>query len=113
MLWGHTVVTLCGSTRFSDAYREALLRETLANKMVFTIGCDMKSDEELFKNLDEEEKKRLKTRLDILHLHKIIVSDEILVLNVDGYIGESTKNEIEWAKKHGVTVRYLSQEKEK
>jgi hypothetical protein len=42
-----------------------------------------------------------------LHYHKIDMSDEILVINVNGYIGESTKKEIEYAVRTGKKVRYL------
>lgn len=82
------VVCLCGSTRFSHAFREANLRETLAGRIVLTIGCD-------------------KAGLDELHKHKIEMADEILVLNVAGYIGDSTRSEIAHALAHGKPIRWL------
>ena len=94
------IVCLCGSTRFSDAFRKANLEETLAGKIVLTIGCDFKSDDAL--NLTIEDK----NRLDELHFRKIDLSGEILVLNVDGYIGESTRNEINYAISKGKKIRY-------
>ena len=102
-----TIVTLCGSTKFKDAFTEWQLRETLNGKIVLTIGCNMKSDTEIFGDLGEKELRGIKARLDILHLHKIAMSDEIFVLNVGGYIGESTEREIEYAKSIGIPVRYL------
>ena len=45
--------------------------------------------------------------LDRLHLAKIDLADEILVVNVGGYVGESTAREIEHARKHGKTIRWL------
>lgn len=45
--------------------------------------------------------------LDEIHKQKIDVSDEIYVLNVGGYIGESTKTEIEYAKVKGKKISYL------
>lgn len=102
-----TIVTLCGSTRFSEAFQRAQLFETLAGKIVLTIGCNMKSDSEIFAGKSEAELRLIKARLDILHLHKIAMSDEILVLNVGGYIGESTEREIEYARSIGVKVNYL------
>lgn len=101
------VVCLCGSTRFSEAYQQANLRETLAGRIVLTIGVDMKSDAELFKNTPADELEQIKQRLDELHKRKIDLADEILVLNVDGYIGSSTKSEIEYARHNNKAVRYL------
>ncbi|SRR5260221_598395 len=95
------IVCLCGSTRFSQAFREANLRETLAGKIVLTIGCDFKSDDALGLTHDD------KVRMDLLHLHKIRLADEILVLNVGGYIGESTRNEIYHAELAKKRIRYL------
>lgn len=96
-----TIVTLCGSTRFSEAFRKANLTETLAGRIVLTIGADFKSDDAL--GLTEQDKKRL----DELHLRKIDLCDEVLVLNVDGYVGASTANEIRYAAYHGKRIRWL------
>lgn len=104
------VVCLCGSTRFSQAYQNANLTETMQGNIVLTIGCDMKSDEGLFSHYSPDELEDIKQRLDELHLRKIDLADEIFVLNIDGYVGESTKREIEYAKVHGKTIRYLSDE---
>lgn len=98
------VVCLVGSTRFIDAYRQANLRETLAGNIVFTIGRDTKSDAML--HLAPEDK----IRLGLLHLHKIDQANEVLVLNVNGYIGESTRREIEYARLLGKTLRWLEPE---
>lgn len=99
------IVCLCGSTRFGDAFREANLKETLAGKTVLSIGCDFKSDQAL--GLNESDK----IRLDELHKRKIDLCDEILVLNVGGYIGNSTRSEIEYAEKLGRRIRYLEDAK--
>ena len=95
------IVCLCGSTRFSEAFRTANLKETLAGKIVLSIGCDFKSDDAL--GLTAEDKKRL----DELHLRKIDLADEVLILNVGGYIGESTRNELEYARVKGKGIRFL------
>jgi hypothetical protein len=95
------IVCLCGSGRFREAFEDAEYRETLAGKIVLTIGCnthDIARSEEL---------KHHKSMLDELHLRKIDLANEILVLNVNGYIGESTKNEIEYARMHRKPTRYL------
>jgi len=97
------MVTLCGSTRFKEAFMRANREESLKRNIILTVamfghleGLDMDSKEkELF---------------DKLHLDKIAMSDEILVLDVDGYIGESTKKEIEFAKSANKDIRYMSEE---
>ena len=102
-----TIVCLCGSTKFGKAFADANLKETLAGKIVLSIGCNMKSDTEIFGHLSESELAKIKTNLDELHKRKIDISDEVFVLNVDGYIGESTRSEIEYANKLELPIRYL------
>lgn len=97
------IVCLCGSTRFMEAYQEANLRETLAGKIVLSVGCNTKDDRML--GLSPE----VKLSLDDLHKRKIDLADEVLVLNVGGYIGESTRGEIEYANRWGKVVRYLDE----
>jgi hypothetical protein len=99
-----TVVCLCGSTRFMDAFQDANLSETLAGRIVLTVGCDTKSDAML--GLGDEKK----AQLDELHKRKIDLADEILVLNVGGYVGSSTRSEIDYATAHGKRVRWLVDE---
>lgn len=98
------VVCLCGSTHFHEEFVAANLRETLKGNIVLTIGAATASDSEHIRTgaIIQEDK----TKLDALHFDKIAMADEILVLNVDGYIGESTHNEINHAVKLGKTVRY-------
>ena len=48
-----------------------------------------------------------KEMLDDMHKRKIDMADEIFVINKDGYIGSSTKSEIEYAHKTGKKVNYL------
>ena len=101
------IVCLCGSTRFGDAFREAQFKETMKGKIVLTIGCNMKSDEDLFSGYTDEQKKFIKIKLDKLHLRKIDLADEVLILNIGGYIGESTQNELNYALSQNKSVRYL------
>jgi hypothetical protein len=104
------IVCLCGSTRFSDAFHEANLRETLAGNIVLSIGCDFRSDHDLalVGTLTNEDK----VRLDELHKRKIDLADEILVLNVLGYIGESTRSEINYALQEMKPIRWLETQEE-
>jgi len=101
-----TVVTLCGSTRFGAQFREANLRETLAGRIVLTVGCDTRGDDDVFGHLSDEEKVAVKVRLDELHKRKIDLSDEILVIAVGGYVGMSTASEIAYAEAHGKRIRW-------
>lgn len=101
------IVCLCGSTRFGDAFAKSNLEETLKGNIVLSIGCNMKSDDEVFGHLSKEEFELTKIRLDELHLRKIDLADEILVLNIGDYIGESTSNEIKYANKKGKKIRFL------
>lgn len=94
-------MTLCGSTRFFQEFRDANLRETLAGRIVLSIGCDTKSDQALEITTSDKES------LDVLHLHKICMSDEVLILNPGGYIGESTARELALAVLLNLDVRYL------
>jgi hypothetical protein len=94
------VVTLCGSTRFRVAFEQAQRDETLAGRIVISVG--------LFGHQEAMDMGGpTKAMLDELHLRKIDISDEILVINQGGYIGESTRREIEYAISKGKTVRYM------
>lgn len=103
------VVCLCGSTRFYEAFQRANFAETMAGKIVLSVGFYAGSPDQMViehgegVGITQEEK----TMLDELHLRKIDLSDEVLVLNVGGYIGESTSREIAYATKHGKRVRFL------
>ena len=101
------IVCLCGSTRFSKAFKETQFKETMAGNIVLTIGCNMRFDTELFASYSPDELIEIKEMFDELHLRKIDLADEILVLNVDGYIGESTANEIYYAENQGKVIRFL------
>lgn len=101
------IVVLCGSTRFIDAFRNANLDETLAGRIVLSIGCDMRTDADLLADRTEADMAKVKAELDELHQRKIDLADEVLVLNVDGYIGESTRSEIAYAQALGKPIRYL------
>ena len=98
------VVVLCGSTRFMDAFHDAGWRETLKGNIVLSVGvvttsADGHAGEALGPDTVE--------MLDELHWRKIDLADEVLVLNVGGYIGYSTHREIEYAEMTEKPIRYL------
>jgi hypothetical protein len=85
------IVTLCGSTKFKDEFIAQQKRLTLEGNIVISVGLFGHSgDEEVWTD-------DTKQRLDDMHKAKIDMADEIFVINVGGYIGESTKKEIEYA----------------
>lgn len=106
-----TIVCLCGSTRFKDAFTQAQFDETLAGNIVLTIGCNLRTDQELFGAMPHLEFDAVKMRLDALHLRKIELADEVLILNVGGYVGTSTRGELKHAIRCGKRVRWLEPDK--
>ena len=113
MVGNYRVITLCGSTRFKDEFMEAQKRLTLEGNIVISVGLFGHSgDNEVWENMDEGTLTRTKQMLDDMHKRKIDMADEIYVINVGGYIGTSTKSEIEYAKATGKTVRYLEETEE-
>ena len=103
------VVCFCGSTRFYPAFQEANFRETMAGKIVLSVGFYPHAQAEMHgeeKGCTPEQK----VALDQLHFRKIELADEVLILNVGGYIGQSTRNELEHARKLGKVVRFLESE---
>ena len=104
MVGKYKVITLCGSTRFRDAFMEAQKRLTLEGNIVISVGLFGHSGD------DEVWKPGTKEMLDDMHKRKIDMADEIYVINVGGYIGESTRGEIEYAKATGKKVNYLEEE---
>lgn len=94
------IITLCGSTKFKNTFMTVNQYLTFQNKIVLMPGVYGHSDK--IEISDDE-----KENLDKLHKEKILMSNAILVINNNNYIGESTKSEIEFAKNHGKIVIYL------
>ena len=104
----YPVVTLCGSTKFKDEYLKAQKELTLKGYIVLSVGLFGHSgDNEVWENMDEGTLTKTKEMVDDMHLRKIDMSDEIFVINVGGYIGSSTKKEIEYAISQNKKVNYL------
>ena len=101
MVGKYKVVTLCGSTRFKEEFFKAQKEWTLQGCIVISVGLFGHSGD------DEVWTKGTKEMLDDMHKRKIDMADEIFVINVGGYIGSSTRSEIEYAEKNGIAVRYL------
>lgn len=91
------VVTICGSMKFKETMMEVAKDLEIKSKYV-VIQC-------IYSNVKFNEKE--KQTLAKLHYDKIKISDAIYVININGYIGESTAKEIEFAKKLGKEIMYL------
>ena len=103
MIGKYPVITLCGSTRFKGAFLEAQKRLTLAGNIVISVGLFGHSgDDEVWTEGTEE-------MLDDMHKRKIDMADGIYVINMGGYIGQSTRNEIDYARSQGKTIEYLEE----
>ena len=108
MVGRYKVITLCGSTRFKDEFMEIQKRLTLEGNIVISVSLFGHSgDNEVWENMDEGTLTQTKEMLDDMHKRKIDMADEIFVINVGGYIGDSTRSEIEYAYATGKEVRYL------
>ena len=106
----YPVITLCGSTRFKDEFVEVQKRLTLEGNIAISVGLFGRSgDSEVWENMDEGTLTATKEMLDDIHKRKIDMADSIYVINVGGYIGESTRSEIEYARNHGKEVKYLEE----
>ena len=112
MVGKYKVITLCGSTKFKNEFLKAQKDLTLKGNIVISVGLFGHSgDSEVWENMDEGTLTKTKEMLDDIHKRKIDMADEIFVINVNGYIGDSTKSEIEYAIKTGKKVNYLEESK--
>lgn len=95
----YKVITMCGSTKFKDAFMKVQTELTLKGNIVlmpvvFSHSGDVITSEQ-------------KSMLIDMHKQKIDMSDEIYVINVNGYIGSLTKSEIDYALSSNKKVNYL------
>ena len=103
MINGFKVITLCGSTRFKDEFLEAQKRLTLEGNILISVGLFGHSGDDVVWT------EGVKEMLDRQHLAKIDLADEIFVINVGGYIGDSTRREIAYAEFKGKSISYLEE----
>lgn len=105
MVGKYKVITLCGSTKFKEEFLQVQKELTLKGNIVISVGLFGHADGE-YENIITN---GIKTMLDDMHKRKIDMADEIFVINKGRYIGESTKSEIEYAKKTGKIINYLEE----
>jgi hypothetical protein len=94
----YTVITLCGSMRFGEEFDRLDAELTLAGHVVLTPAA---VDPSTVLNAAE------RARLGRIHLQKVAMADEVLIVNVGDYVGESTRREIEHARSRGIPVNFL------
>jgi dihydropteroate synthase len=98
------IVVLSGSTRFREEFEALAQQLTLEGKIVLMPNVWVRSDP-AYADISPEQK----LALDELHLHKIDLADELIVVNPGGYFGASTRKEIEYATRTGKPVRYTTE----
>lgn len=101
MVGKYNVITLCGSARFKDDFMRMQKVLTLQGYIVISVGLFGHSGD------DEVWSDGTKEMLDDMHKRKIDMADEIYVINKGGYVGTSTRSEIEYAKSKGKLIAYM------
>jgi len=99
----YKIITLCGSTKFKDEFIKAQKDLTLQGNIIISVGLFGHADGDYQTVLTDD----IKVMLDDMHKRKIDLADGIYVINKDGYVGSSTRSEIEYAKRTGKTIEYL------
>lgn len=106
ILCDRKIITLCGSSKFKTEFERVQKQLSYGNNcIVLSLDFFTKSENLFYDN--KETKELAESKLRETHLAKISISDEIYVINKDGYIGESTSKEIEYAQSLGIPVKYL------
>lgn len=105
MVGKYKVVTLCGSTKFKEDFIRIQKELSLKGIIVISVGLFGHADGEFDTIITEE----IKDMLDDMHKRKIDMADEIYVINKGGYIGSSTRSEIQYAKDTGKPVVYMEE----
>lgn len=95
------VITLCGSTRFKEHFQKVEENLTLKGIIVISLG--------FFANEDYKITYEQELLFDEMQKRKIEMADEVMVIDVDGYIGPSTRKEIEFAKSRGKKIKYYTE----
>ena len=101
MVGNYKVITLCGSTKFKEEFLSEQKRLTLEGNIVISVGLFGHS------GAPEVWTENTKEMLDDMHKRKIDMADEIFVINKNGYIGSSTRSEIEYAISNNKKVKYM------
>lgn len=106
MIQSYRIITLCGSTRFKEDFLRMQEELTLQGHIVISVGIFGHADRRYETVITPE----VKCMLDDMHKRKIDLADAIYVINKGGYIGASTRSEIDYARKTGKEVLFMEPE---
>lgn len=106
-----TIVCLCGSSRFYEEFQQVNYDLSMAGEIVLSICFYPRGKDQQGRGEGVALGSVEKSALDQLHRRKIDLADYVCVVDVAGYVGESTRSEIAYASQHGIPVRYLSRER--
>lgn len=95
------IITICGSYKFKKEMIE------IAEKLTLEGNCVLMPNE-LSRTNKESYTQEEVTMIDRMHKEKIKLSDTIVVVNINDYIGKSTQNEIEFAKNLNKEILYYT-----
>lgn len=95
------IITVCGSLKFKDEIMRITEQMELQGNCMLSIIYPTNPDKDTYTDTEAE-------MLDQMHKEKIKLSDAILVVDVNHYIGSSTKSEIEYAKELGKEIIYYT-----
>lgn len=101
-------IALCGSTRFKDQFQEWNSKLSLSGHTVYSLGLFGREATDSGKEGNLTFTESEKVTLDLVHLDKILNSDAIVVIDVDGYTGFSTKREIQWARMQNKKIHWIT-----
>jgi len=104
------IICLCGSTKFTH---EMLIKQWELTKKGYIVVSWCALPDDYYQGLEKAhigDQEGVKEFVDEIHKRKIDISDKVLIIDVGGYIGTSTRSELDYAIKHGKPVRYLSEE---
>ncbi len=101
-------ITLCGSTRFKKEFDEWNHRLAVAGHAVYSLSIFAREEKDVGKDGAPTITEAEKITLDLVHLDKILNSDAVVVIDVDGYVGFSTGREVQWARMQGKRVYWVT-----
>lgn len=93
------IVTMCGSIKYFDKMKENAKKLEIENQYAVLMP--------IYYPLNHDLSEQDKNNLGEIHRRKIEISNSIFVVNIGGYIGNTTKSEIEYAKELGKEIMYL------
>lgn len=101
-------ITLCGSTRFKEQFAEWNHKLAVSGHTVYSLSLFGREAHDQGKDDHPTITEQEKVTLDLVHLDKILNSEAIVIIDVEGYTGFSTKREIEWARMHNKSIYWIT-----